>query len=609
MDKSSPPSPSASQSGTILQIRTFAEDLKRAQDSTGVRAETPPLRDTGSPPVVPVIPMPKHGALPEKTNEEKLQAELTRHAAPLSESLPSVHSTPIGHSSSVVSPQGAFDIREMASEAVGEATIINDREIRRPSAFEEMVGQWVSFWNDRVLSLFAPHQGHDAEIRMDIAPSIQSPAWSLGQKETPVPGIRTLAHDAEEVQKGKRAALPEVKTENWKRISEPRAHGPVPNATNDELAVYRTALHAIPKRPAPPQGEIKKPFKVAREMRAPVSQTADLISKNQNYAVAPETDARERLSRLAQTPKPAEKAVSRDIPFTPPAPTPTPLSTPIRTYRYDALSDVKERNLSTQQIAAQEAIRRESGQPSINATQRPTTSNRSWLIPAVGTVVVVALVLSGGLYFYLRAPSTTPTETVVSGVPSFFATDTEVPVAFTTDRILLLSLLNTARSSAVLDTANYAHIYPSKKDASGEHAVPTSEIMKTIDPRAPGVFIRALGETMMFGAYGAHHEPFVILKVAPFDTAFAGMLAWEDYLGTDFAPYFGDPVRRSYDPNALTVDQTRAAHFTDTVIQNHDVRILYDEYGAERMLYTLSGDKVLITRDSETLQALFRQLP
>ena len=187
--------------------------------------------------------------------------------------------------------------------------------------------------------------------------------------------------------------------------------------------------------------------------------------------------------------------------------------------------------------------------------------------------------------------------------------DSQKPVPFSTNRAELLSTLNTEMRAAGNGITQLYPTYTDRQTGSAiGSAVATTDFMYVLDPRAPGSFIRNLDDEMMLGA-SSGTDPFIVFKTKQFDTAFAGMLDWEPYLSADLTPLFGAPVTRTQDLTVRTVDQTRAAQFVDDTLQNVDVRILYDETGAERILYAFPDeDTVVITTSSSALTALLERL-
>jgi hypothetical protein len=320
-----------------------------------------------------------------------------------------------------------------------------------------------------------------------------------------------------------------------------------------------------------------------------------------------DTEARQRLAQLAETKQKEEVQevrVSRDIPFIPPQLSEEGTA-PIRTYRNDALTDIKTNEISAPQIAAIEAERRERTGVSYQAPRQ--REQRSW-IPFIAIALLLIAITGGGTYYYLNI-NTSGQTTVVSGIPGFFKTQTQIPVQLPEDRTTLIEKITSLSSATPLGARDFLQVYPTTLQNGSEVAETTSEIMRVLDPRVPGTFIRSLDSTSMFGSYGTNKNAFIVLKTNQFDTALAGMLAWEASISVDLAPFFGEPVRKTFDPASLTEDRTRPASFVDDVIQNHDVRILYDEVGEERILYTfIQNEFILIATSYSTLEALIEEL-
>jgi hypothetical protein len=128
------------------------------------------------------------------------------------------------------------------------------------------------------------------------------------------------------------------------------------------------------------------------------------------------------------------------------------------------------------------------------------------------------------------------------------------------------------------------------------------QILSILSPRAPGSFQRGVQE-LTFGGVGS--APFMIMKVSSFDTAFAGMLEWERAMSADLSPLYGTPVVETFDPSARTDTQVRAAFFKDAIASNKNIRLLLDEAGEDRIVYTFTDQNtVVITTTREALNTL-----
>lgn len=306
--------------------------------------------------------------------------------------------------------------------------------------------------------------------------------------------------------------------------------------------------------------------------------------------------------------KEASAEPSRDIAFEQPT-FETQKTASFRTYRDDAIRDVEQNKRSIPHIAAAEAVRNARKAPRFAAQERAVLSVRPF---AIAGIVIIALIVVGGFGFFWFARQGTLEDTTIVRVPTFMAIDAQKAVSFSENRATLLDTLTAEVRTA---QAGITQIYPTAADEQNAEAegraVPTSGFMRVLDPRAPGSFVRNLEEEMMFGTHsstdGTH--PFFILKAKQFDTAFAGMIDWEQNISADLTPLYGSPVERTYDATSRTTDQATVAHFVDDTINNTDVRILYDETGTERILYAFRGkNTIVITTSSVALSELLGRL-
>jgi len=465
----------------------------------------------------------------------------------------------------------AFDLREEADAASDEATIIRDNRAKRWSLGGELsqgIGSWseefshnFETWSEKIKNILQPKQAAPAMVP-DIAPAMQSAPVPPPPEPSPAVTQPTPTLAAS------------VAPAAWRNISEPRAQVPLPHATEAEAQAFRERLVAnLPKPERAP--EPVHAFKAARTVRPAPPLPVPAAAVHEAVAA------------------PAERTM-RDIPFIPPTYARAQEAMPLRTYRDDAVTDVAEQHLSAPQIATAELNRRSGARAPIIITSPP--SRAVPILIALGLVFMV-----GGAATYLYQVTTTPSNTpTVATTSGFFKTEVTETIPLPVDRISLLTTLAAARENSRLSAGQFTQ---------WSIAAPLAEVLAVLDPRAPGAFLRSLEGGLMFGAYGERAIPYLVLKTSSFETGFAGMLAWEDSLSADLAPLFGEPVRKSYEPGALTVDQTRPAYFQDRIIENRDVRLLIDETGTERIMYTFIDETtIVITGNAETLDAVARKL-
>lgn len=112
------------------------------------------------------------------------------------------------------------------------------------------------------------------------------------------------------------------------------------------------------------------------------------------------------------------------------------------------------------------------------------------------------------------------------------------------------------------------------------------EIFASLTLSAPPSFVRSIKEVTMGGVNGK--DMFIVLRVSAFDTAFAGMLAWEDTIQSDFSPLFN-------------TNQSRALTFTDTLTSNKNTRLLKDTNGEDVLTYTFTDKNTILITSTRTI--------
>ena len=213
-------------------------------------------------------------------------------------------------------------------------------------------------------------------------------------------------------------------------------------------------------------------------------------------------------------------------------------------------------------------------------------------------VIVIATLLGIGVSIYFFAPKNTTKDATILQVPSLVSAQTQIPITFTQDHTSLFTTILTALNGR----SEVTQVYPVTTAEAGESVVSAELILQTLAPNVSGSFIRSIKEITFGGAKG---QPFIIMRTTNFDTAFAGILQWEETISADLSPLFGDTVIESFDPHARTDTQVRNAFFKDIVAANHSARLLVDETGQDRIIYAfINQNTILITTTKESLEIL-----
>jgi len=305
------------------------------------------------------------------------------------------------------------------------------------------------------------------------------------------------------------------------------------------------------------------------------------------------------------------------IPEKKPDPAPKSEVSPLQTYRGDIEQVVQEgKGVSVVSIAAAEAERR-GKMPLINKTpEEIKASLKNWSMVAAGVALV--LVAAGALtVVFLRQ---TATLSIAEKPPApFIFVDEVVPVMVKTgqgERGNIMSNLQTARRSVKMPIGLIEWLYLTKQPEQ-EGAAPVqagiTELLQTIAPQIPPELMRTVEPIYLVGIHSfEENQPFLLLQVDSYETAYAGMLAWERTLQKDLLPFFGrnpSPKMQGAAPPASTTPQLLQTAFVDKVVENRDTRAYLNDAGDVLLLWTVLGRNIiLITTNEYTLREVISRL-
>jgi hypothetical protein len=319
----------------------------------------------------------------------------------------------------------------------------------------------------------------------------------------------------------------------------------------------------------------------------------------------------------AVTPNEPIPAVSAPIP----EPTPAPVVQPVSTQKESLTTPVVRQTILTSPVLPIESTppqrkfekkavvvpvaRTEQKKTPAPSAYRERGPRNRFLSPTFITVAVILFAsiagMSVSMLIFKKDTGTAVEKVAVYQVPSLIEGNTEA-VPLPSDRGVLLEAL-TAR---LRENDTILQLYTTTEDAGGNRPASAEETLSVISPKISGSFGRTIRE-IAFG--GAAQDPFIIMKVNSFDIAFAGMLEWEQTMSSDLSPFFGDPVVITFDPSARTDTQVREAFFKDMIASNKNARLLLDQNGSDRIIYTfVDQNTILITKNKETLDVLLPRI-
>ncbi len=233
-----------------------------------------------------------------------------------------------------------------------------------------------------------------------------------------------------------------------------------------------------------------------------------------------------------------------------------------------------------------------SSAPSPRNVTSSETLHKIHVVQLLVSAGIILLVLVGyGVYSFIQRFAE-ERATLVTREPLFVA-EHVVPVSFTgsTDEFIQTFTSSIAEVGPRTIAIELTEVHDNKTEILTAEA-----FLRAFKMGVPNTLLKALDPTFMLGAIvTTQAEPFLIIRTYNFDVLFAGMLAWENTLAHDLAPFFG-------------ISTPSDTHFKDAVRNNSSTRILFDEVGNEVLLYSfVNQNTVIITTSGEALSALIEK--
>jgi hypothetical protein len=259
----------------------------------------------------------------------------------------------------------------------------------------------------------------------------------------------------------------------------------------------------------------------------------------------------------------------------------------IRTYAADMSEEIRKRGAALSTIIAAEQER-----PAPKPLEAPIEERRSGRLYAIAAVFL--LLLGGGIAsaaFLLFG--STPASPALEA--SIIPLNERGQVAIASRNPAPLTLAE-ARATAKLSLGEIEGVTVTDNGA----ALSPYEILTALG--APDALARnATG--VLVGLHQADHvQPFLLVSVSAYDTAFGAMLSWEGTIGDSLGNFFAPS---SVPPDAVAT-HAPPLFFTDNITQNLDVR---QSQSAWPILYTFPRrDLLLITTNQATVREVLSRL-
>lgn len=303
------------------------------------------------------------------------------------------------------------------------------------------------------------------------------------------------------------------------------------------------------------------------------------------------------------------------------------------TYTSDFAQRISTEKSSAFSVLAAEQDARTQTAPVLSARKGPPS--RAVVMVASGILLLV-LGAGGifGVYQFVMTMRNTPIASIT--VPSIVFAD-EYRELEGTGNALLSELANTTNGALVSGNVLVTYILTSETDEKeGIITVPAGgdAFLRALQIPAPDILLRNIASESTIGAINAGGEtnPFFALRVDSYERTYAGMLTWEPLMERDLALLFPlypasqveiqEPIvatstatatstaSASSTPRFETRPQAAAlTRFSDTIVANHDVRVLRDTNGKSLILYGYADKQtLLIVRDEAAFEALLGRL-
>ena len=262
----------------------------------------------------------------------------------------------------------------------------------------------------------------------------------------------------------------------------------------------------------------------------------------------------------------------------------------IRTFQGDVAEALTHQNESLVSIQQTEAARRRAtGAP--NPSDENENKRRDFVFLLVGSIFFIVVGVAGAWYGYREYLSRTAPPVLVIPENRFISPTGEVTLPISSlNREGFAVSFNELVSKTKPEELTHVVL---KKDALEiSPSISTAEFFSLLESQAPGSLVRSFGPLFMVGSVG--ESPFLIIKLASFENAFAGMLLWETTMAEDLTPIFGNAnVVKAIAPTSV---------FRDVIVRNKDVRVL--ETVVESTVVTGTGTSTATTTGTSTVPVL-----
>lgn len=340
---------------------------------------------------------------------------------------------------------------------------------------------------------------------------------------------------------------------------------------------------------------------------------AGVLLQQEIGATLPAPETRTAPTRL--TPTPTAPVDTAGKPLAPAPAVEESATKPLQTYRGDMESVVANKGISAVSVAAAEAERR--GKQPLNLHLSAEQKTRVVSIAMIIGGILLVGVAAAALVLVLSRPTSVPTPAEVKA-PFVYVDDTKtlsIP-ATQQSRLEIVTTLLAAREQANLSLGliQWLQLVEPSAEPNGSYRwISTNDFLSIVAPAAPTEILRTLSDTFLLGIHSFdENQPFLLLQADAYETAYAGMLAWERTIRDDLNPLFNRTVSPTLKNTKSTTEESPRflqTNFIDKVVENRDVRLIQNDAGDILLLWTFLGRNIiLITTNEFTLREVISRL-
>ncbi|MEX0917376.1 MAG: hypothetical protein WDZ90_02550 [Candidatus Paceibacterota bacterium] len=283
--------------------------------------------------------------------------------------------------------------------------------------------------------------------------------------------------------------------------------------------------------------------------------------------------------------------------------------TPLRTFKSDLAGAMKKQKTSVVSAAAAESNRRaRNAPPKIQKESEGLDYKKYFII----TISILLFVAGGTALFFVFTSVENKEVKEMEETPSLIFVESKTIVDVTgDDRRELLQALTSAKEGEDDPLGSIRQIVPTiTNPTTNRISTLTAEgFVSQIEARVPSSFTRSLLPVFTFGIHSFDgNEPVLVFKTDSYETAFAGMLEWEEEINDNLSPLFG-PLLEDIPLATTTATETATRFFfKDEVVRNHDARVLRNQENEIVLLYGFpsQGTLIITTNPSTFAEAIVR---